>query len=674
MKEKMEQFNNPPSSLEPTEKSKLSPTEAQLGPEKDIFLEAVEQIKTNDRAMKLLALMEEGYLPNSEELRLMDVKRFVDELRKKYPTIEDIQTDLVETIDEHIGVVFQKDWTPEQYEQAVQEKKLQYKKEAVRGVVSALGPIYEKFGAVSSEENKTRIFDNLTTVIEKVDPNTISSFQRDYVKKNILAAAYQNLTLDEARRIVQMQQAFFEVWQQVFPGEPDSEVENAIKKIKEKSGLTLEELQEKLGIPDKEVPPERFELKGTKKEIEYPGMPIEVYLAEKRLQIIDVRDDQRWNADYLLIDPATFDQMNPTTGYKGIRENEPITLGRNNPLRFELPNTVSRDHLKIELKNGRLIIEDLGSTNGTIIQLEKPRRLSKKQVEVQEASPEREQVIAEFREYVKKHQPEIEKELQQGRDLDELFYHDFYNRNIDQLKYKENDPTVQRLAQEYSVQIEAVSDNLLREAQKGRDLVLMDNSYWVYCDINGGVRNQSALGRFYFNIKPEYVGQIFSKTAEAFCEAGLHSQMKMPMVGDAETFNRFDKMVIYFDNEEERKVLQVLENLYHSNPEAFDDTGIPRFTAEIKNQRGEKMVGVGFAEETPFRNQSFGIIRAKILADVYIEARDSHRSIFDSSFDFESAFRRVCLKYQVDPQNPAFNLPRDPERFSELKRRIEARV
>jgi len=673
MIERIEQFHKSAPPLKSTDKLPAM-IEAHPLSEKEVFAKAVEQIKTNDRATKLLIVMEKGYFPNQEELRLMDINHFVDKLRKKYPTIEDVQSDLSEIVDEQIGVVFQDRWTKEQYEQAIQEKKLKYKQEAVCGVINAISPIYEIFGSAPSEGNKARIFKNLTTVVEKIDPRNISLSQKNYVNKNILASVSQEMTPSEARKIIQMHRVFSEVWQQSFPKETNPEIENAIVKIKEKSGLALEELQEKLGITEKDIPPERLELKNAKKEIEYPGIPVDISLADKRLQIIDVRNDTRWDADYLLIDPATFDQENSKTGYKGIRENEPFILGRSNPLRFELPNTVSRAHLKIELKNGKLIIEDLGSTNGTVLQLERPGRLSKEQLEVQESSPEKERAIAEFREYVKKHQLEIEKELQQGRDLNEIFYHDFYNRDIDQLKYRENDPAVQRLAGEYSAKIMAVRENLLSEAKKGSNLMPMDNGYWFYCNINGNCRNQTALGRFYFNLKPEYAGQVFYKTAKAFRDAGLRSQIKIPLVGNAKAFNRFDKMVAYFDAEEEQKVLQVLENLYRDNLEAFDKTGTPRFTAEVKNKQGEKMAGIGFAEEPLFRNESFGTIRAKILADVYTEAKNYRRSINDHLFDFESTFRTVCLKYQVDYQNPAFNIQRGSEKFSELKKRTQVRI
>lgn len=679
MKEGTEKFHIP-ESPEPAEQRELEKQEIQPSPERrGLFAEAVEQVRSNERGIKLITLMEQGYLPTQKELGSIDVQRSLAELRKKYPTVEDIQNDLAQTVDEQIGVAYQKGWTKEQLEGAVREKQLQYKREAVQGVVNALRPVYENFGAVHSEENKARIMENLTITIEKTDPRNISLSQQEYVRKNVLAAANQELNTEEARRILQTQEAFFNAWRQTSPDwRPDSELENAIKRIKENSGLSLEEIREemreKLKIPEKEEPTERFELRGERKEIEYLGMPIDVYVADKRLQIIDVREDPRWNADYLLIDPAKFDQMNPTTGYKGVRENEPFVLGRQNPLRFKLPDTVSRTHLKVELRNGKLCLEDLGSTNGTVIELERPKRMSKEEIESREVAPEKERAIAEFQAYVKKHQPEIERELQQGRDLGELFYHDFYNKNIDELKYREGDLVVQQLKKEYAESVKAVQEKLLQEGESGRDLVPMDNGYWLYCNVNGGFRNKEGLGRFYLNLKPEHVGRFFAEANEQFLDAGLHSQMKIPLFGDADTFNRLDKMVIYFDAEEEQKTFQILENLYHSNREVFDETGTPRFTADVKNSRSVSMAGIGFAEEPPFRNESFGTIRARILAEVYLDAKYSYFSISDPQFDFESSFHRACTKYEVDPMNPAFNLSRGPAKFMELRRRMKAKA
>jgi len=428
--------------------------------------------------------------------------------------------------------------------------------------------------------------------------------------------------------------------------------------------------RESVDKPKKETKWERIELRRQKIEIEYPGSPIDVYLADKRLQIIDVRNDPGWNADYLLIDPTTFDPRNPTTGYKGIREGESFIIGRNNPWRFEFPNTVSRKHLEIGLRGGKLIIEDLGSTNGTTVEFEKLKEVSKK---------EKERDIAEFRDFLRKYQEEIEKaaqeEVAQQGKLADFFYYNFYNTNIDQPKYKKNDPEVQKLVKEYPDQINKVYEILYQEAVKRRGIVPIIKDYWFACHIYGGTKGGTPekvpIGRFYLNLKPKYIVEFFEKAAIAFRNARVHVEMKIPSRGDVEEFNRLDKMVIYFRADEEKDVLKVLEDLYHNNQEAFD-TGIPRFTAEVKDSMGKTMVGIGFGEE-PLEKKSFGDIRSEILADEYKEYKEYIKNNRNLNFDFEASFNKLCLSYGVDPDNPAFNLGGDPNRFAELRKRIRAK-
>src|SRR6185503_7535784 len=51
-----------------------------------------------------------------------------------------------------------------------------------------------------------------------------------------------------------------------------------------------------------------------------------------------------------------------------IEENRPIVVGRSSDLDMVLvEEMVSRKHAKIELKDGKIHIEDLGSTNGTFV-------------------------------------------------------------------------------------------------------------------------------------------------------------------------------------------------------------------------------------------------------------------------------------------------------------------
>ncbi|MGQ9702913.1 MAG: T3SS effector HopA1 family protein [bacterium] len=323
---------------------------------------------------------------------------------------------------------------------------------------------------------------------------------------------------------------------------------------------------------------------------------------------------------------------------------------------------------EMEIKDAGTPIEDLNSTNGTVVKLKNLEQLNEEQIEVQGNGSESERALVKFREFVQKHQSEIEKALEQGN-LKNFFYQKFYSTDIDNSKYRTDNLKallkVLLLAIKYRGQVKNARKELLQEG-----IVPNDNNYWLFVNTNGGYYYQSGLGRFYFNLKPEHVAKIFSETARAFQRAGLHSQMKIPMVGNVMVFNRLDKMVIYFDAEEEQKALQIIEDIYSNNSEAFDETGIPRFTAEVKNQRGEKMAGIGFGEEPLFENESFGSIRAEILAEVYFVARNSHHSISD----LEAAFVKACLNYQIDPKNPAFNLSNGPEKFPELRRRINAQT
>ena len=75
---------------------------------------------------------------------------------------------------------------------------------------------------------------------------------------------------------------------------------------------------------------------------------------------------------YLLVD-ADLDKvdMQRAQGFKGIRENETVTIGRDDEVavsRFKLSEFVSRDHFSVTLlENGELEIQDNNSSNGTRI-------------------------------------------------------------------------------------------------------------------------------------------------------------------------------------------------------------------------------------------------------------------------------------------------------------------
>lgn len=122
-------------------------------------------------------------------------------------------------------------------------------------------------------------------------------------------------------------------------------------------------------VGSEEIQQERsrtFDLKGGKSTgpIEYPGKPIDVFLANQRFQIIEA-GPPLFNVPFILADSQTFNPKNPTTGFKGLWEGKEIPFGRNYPYRFQYSPEVSREHLSITVEGNKITIKDLNSTNGS---------------------------------------------------------------------------------------------------------------------------------------------------------------------------------------------------------------------------------------------------------------------------------------------------------------------
>lgn len=206
---------------------------------------AAEQLKGNDRALKILMLAEQGYSPSPEELKNLDTKQILGEFRKKYPTVEDIAYDLSQTVREQISVERQAGWTDEQYENAVKTKQKEYIQAAIE-FRKSLEPVYEKFGAATSEECKDRIIENLRDTIRRAAQGSITGRER-YFEKNILAASKQTLTPEEAQTISQIKEGYQNIYRRQFPDKQlNPEIEVAIRQIKERSGFALQEAGYKL--------------------------------------------------------------------------------------------------------------------------------------------------------------------------------------------------------------------------------------------------------------------------------------------------------------------------------------------------------------------------------------------------------------------------------------------
>ena len=241
------------------------------------------------------------------------------------------------------------------------------------------------------------------------------------------------------------------------------------------------------------------------------------------------------------------------------------------------------------------------------------------------------------------------------------------------LEYEESDLQVQELKKKYNVSIAKVWEEFGYGRVPNISVTAFpDKPNFTYCIINEGYNEKKDTGRFYLNLKPEYVGYILTKAMKLFHTNGLHVDMKVLTEGNVDTFNRCDKMLIAFNAEEEKKAVQILEILYKDNKETFNETGVPYFATEMNDSSNEKMAGIGFGEEpdSVYGGLSFGQIRVKILSMVYQDAKYSGLSINDIRFDFNSSFETHCRKFNVNPKNPVFNVSNDQEKFSTIKRMI----
>lgn len=407
---------------------------------------------------------------------------------------------------------------------------------------------------------------------------------------------------------------------------------------------------------------EKIELRNEKREFEYPGIPVNINMGGKLFQIIDTRENEDYNADFLLID-ETFNQYFPKEGFKGIRKDEPVVIGRLYPWRFNnLPNTVSRVHAKIEFKNGKIIIEDLNSTNGTTIEI--PRIISKESKEMN-FSRNTENDINEFKNFIKENEDELNLQYLAFRENIEnlgcIFYSKFYNQpKIPYNKIREK--------------IDSEIKTLLGGLNNQNIKINEEHYYWLFCKVNKGIEKFDSsgknlkIGRFYLNIDPIKIPEVFAKITKIAQEKKVNLEIKTTKNYGGSS-NRIDKIIIYFSETESEKILEILENIYKENHSSFIPE-TPKFTAQLKTKHGEIMKGISFGEEPIFWGESFGTIRAKILAEIYIKAKKQGLSLLHPNFNLNLALIDACKKYGVDPQNMAFNYNTlNKGSFSKIKER-----
>ncbi|MBI4098712.1 MAG: hypothetical protein HY437_01605 [Candidatus Magasanikbacteria bacterium] len=292
-----------------------------------------------------------------------------------------------------------------------------------------------------------------------------------------------------------------------------------------------------------------------------------------------------------------------------------------------------------------------------------PETARSRESERRETEPKK--VLREFAAFVQKHQDLIARELKQGRKLPDIIYDNFYSEDIDNQKYREGDPRFEKMRATYQREAAQVLEKFLGlsrhyEGQKDPPIAPAKKSIengWVYFKTFGGTHSDTQRGRFYFNIRPERLTQFYEAAVTAFANDGLPIEAKISRTANPGDMNRYDKMVVYCDEEYQRLVYEVIGKLHRENNDIFE-VGGPKFTVPVEDERGKIMTGVAFGEE-PGAEQgghSFGDIRSKILTDVYRAAAHGRFALTDKRA--VAAFEDACETYGVDPKKPAFNASR----------------
>ncbi|MBU0731253.1 hypothetical protein KKC88_00040 [Patescibacteria group bacterium] len=272
--------------------------------------------------------------------------------------------------------------------------------------------------------------------------------------------------------------------------------------------------------------------------------------------------------------------------------------------------------------------------------------------------------------------PAIQNELDRGRSLSDAIYDRFYSEDYRGQKYNENDPRYQNLARSYNRTMSQTEDWCRQmqdwSNQQGNEtgFVVQENQLqndWMYIRTNGGLDSKQPIGRMYLNLKPGAAPDFYARAADEIFKAGVGADLKMPREANIDDFNRPDKVVIYFNEADQGKLLELIRSYYQEKPQAFDE-GTPRFTAELADQQGGKMTGVGFAEQPLDHSKSFGDIRSNILADMYATAQAQGISMHEKEFHPAAQFIVACENHRVDPENPAFNIGIDgTNRFEAMR-------
>lgn len=290
-----------------------------------------------------------------------------------------------------------------------------------------------------------------------------------------------------------------------------------------------------------------------------------------------------------------------------------------------------------------------------------------------------------FFEFSSTHQQVIQEQLAAGKSLTDIIYKNFCMTDIDNPYYSEDDPDMAIKVRSYTHSRNQVKHALLgKEREEMPNIDQVDHSLgYVDWEVNGGLQSKwddsDKIGRLYFNIDISRLAQAYLILVRnlARSDPPIHARLKIaePMISGIENlpiFNRFDKLVLYFEESESEAVYNAAEYLYMAAQQFFLD-GTPKFSAPLVDAQTDRQVmrGISFGQEPTYSasengDRSFSHVRAGILAEVLEEA-ERDPTIQTDEGKLAQVFFTACKKNDVDPNHPAFNTRSDQFQFIRSK-------
>lgn len=344
-----------------------------------------------------------------------------------------------------------------------------------------------------------------------------------------------------------------------------------------------------------------------------------------------------------------------------IISNKPLVLGRTHQHNLtQLQHlSVARNHASLTVRehNGQsgVIIEDLNSSTGTKVYLFKESAqvlATPQEIITPTASPldfKTTETLEQFLNFTKQNTPKIQTLIKErdNRTLLDTIYRYFYGGGHQPVSIS---PKLQAF---YDSEL----GHLQRELQPllASDSQLLTNEHWLYYGRNMAGLNDCELGRLYLNIHPQILPYFTKRLAFRLLHAPHYLSLiaKIPLQANNISMGREGKMILYFNNQEEEKIIDFVNDIYTLYQDHFIDS-TPAFTTNLFDSHQQPLTGVSFAEDPASRKASFGTTRSYLLMNLL--KKDLPQDKLSSIEATTNSFAQQCPLQQIDPKNPAFNL------------------